>query len=191
MYSNSNGVNNLIRLIELELKELNNSVEIDIPFYMAVVEELKHHQYQDLHFDLDYYDNWWVSHDTYNPQEDDYIVLYIKFLNEDFQYTISLGYETKWLGYCQCDDIDEGYDPRYKCTGEHCDYDIPIIDVEKEEYVGCSKFKGTQKDLWNYIDKYNGIKKDIETEKKLAEIKELENKIKELQNKLDNIKEDK
>ena len=189
MYSISNGVNNLIRLIELELKELNNSVEIDIPFYMAVVEELKHHQYQDLHFCLDYYDNWWVTHDMYNPHEDNHIKLYVKFLNEDFQYTIALGYEIKWLGYCQCKDTDEGYDPRYKCTGKHCDYDIPIIEVEKEEYVGCSKFKGTQKDLWNYIDKYNKIDKDVELEKKNAEIKELEDKIKELQNKLDNIKE--
>ena len=113
----------------------------------------------------------------------------MKFLNEDFRYTIALGYETKWLGYCQCKDTDEGYDYRYGCTGEHCDWDAPIIEVEKEEYVGCSKFKGTQKDLWNYIDKYDKTDKDLELEKKNAEIKELEDKIKELQNKLDNIKE--
>ena len=61
--------------------------------------------------------------------------------------------------------------------------------IEKVEEIGYNKFEGTQKDLWDYKDKYNKVDKDLELEKKNAEIKELEDKIKELQNKLNNIKE--
>ena len=184
----------LMKSIEKELKDLiyidyiDENDDIDVASFMAVIEQ-NIDKYWDLELDLFSYKVWWVSSEIYKPREDDEVVLYINFLSQKFFYKITLGYKNESLGYCQCAEEDEGYDFRYKCTGEHCDWDRPTIKIEKVEEIGYNEFEGTQKDLWNYKDKYNKTDKDLELEKKNAEIKELEDKIKELQNKLDNIKE--
>ena len=184
----------LMKSIEKELKDLiyidyiDENDDVDVASFMAVIEQ-NIDKYWDLELDLFNYKVWWVSSEIYKPREDFDVVLYINFLSQKFFYKITLGYKNESLGYCQCTEEDEGYDFRYKCTGKHCDWDRPTIKIEKVEEIGYNEFEGTQKDLWDYKDKYNKTDKDLELEKKNAEIKELEDKIKELQNKLDNIKE--
>ena len=187
---------NLTKSIEEELKNLiyidymDERDDVDIASFMAVIKQ-NIDKYWDLELDLFNYKIWWVSSEVYKPREDSDVVLYINFLDKKFFYKITLGYNYESLGYCQCTEEDEGYDFRYKCTGEHCDWDRPTMRIERVEEIGYNEFEGTQKDLWDYKDKYNKTDKDLELEKKNAEIKDLEDKIKELQNKLDNIKEDK
>ena len=184
----------LMKSIEKELKDLiyidyiDENDDIDVASFMAVIEQ-NIDKYWDLELDLFNYKVWWVSSEIYRPREDDEVVLYINFLSKNFFYKIKLGYRDDSLGYCQCTEKDEGYDFRYKCTGKHCDWEVPTMRIERVEVIGYDEFEGTQKDLWNYKDKYNKTDKDLKLEKKNAEIKELDDKIKDLQNKVDNIKE--
>lgn len=105
---------------------------------------------------------------------------YIEFLDD----------ERSW-GYCQCTSDDTGYNPKYHCCGNGCDWTAPAFKLTKEISMGGSAWRGSESDYWEYKEKFesNEQNKNDEVEKyqKERDKKYLENQIKELQDKLNKL----
>ena len=103
----------------------------------------------------------------------------------DYFYRIRFTDYEEIMNYCTCDFVDDGYDPRYDCCGEHCDWLRPGFNLSKIVVMGCEKYKGLEKDLWNELDEFRGT--SDEDKKKVAlerEIEEINTQIEELQERL-------
>ena len=103
----------------------------------------------------------------------------------DYFYRIKFTDYEEIMNYCTCDFGDDGYDPRYDCCGEHCDWLRPGFNLSKIVVMGCEKYKGFQKDLWNELDEFRGT--SDEDKEKVAlerEIEEINIQIEELQERL-------
>lgn len=159
-------------------------------FYLAVVEQYENDDcFANLFYDMENYGYNVNSMTSNNPFEEFIFFVNIYDGNDSllYQYRLVFGYKEIMEGYCYCTENDKGYDYRYRCTGEHCDWDAPFINIEKVYKLGCKEFNGKQKDLWNYKDKFYKIKVDQEEEKRKAKIKDIENQIKRLQEELDKL----
>ena len=103
----------------------------------------------------------------------------------DYFYRIKFTDYEEIMNYCTCDFGDDGYDPRYDCCGEHCDWLRPGFNLSKIVVMGCEKYKGFEKDLWNELDEFRGT--SDEDKEKVAlerEIEEINTQIEELQERL-------
>ena len=162
-------------------------------FYLAVVEQYENDDcFTNLFYDMENYGYNVNSMTSDNPFEEFIFFVNIYDSNDSFlyQYRLVFGYREIMEGYCCCTESDKGYDYRYGCTGEHCDWDAPFISIEKAYDLGYKEFTGKQKDLWDYKDKFYKIKVDQEEEKRKAKIKDIENQIKMLQEELDKLYEE-
>lgn len=107
----------------------------------------------------------------------------------DYFYRIRFTDYNEMIDYCTCAFGDEGYDPRYNCCGEHCDWIRPGFNLSKVTVIGSEKYKGLEKNLWNELDEFRGISE--EDKKKVAlerEIEEINLQIEELQEQLFKLK---
>ena len=159
-------------------------------FYLAVVEQYENDDcFANLFYDMENYGYNVNSMTSNNPFEEFIFFVNIYDGNDSllYQYRLVFGYKEIMEGYCYCTENDKGYDYRYRCTGEHCDWDAPFISIEKAYHLGCKEFNGKQKNLWNYKDKFYKIKVDQEEERRKAKIKDIENQIKILQEELDKL----
>lgn len=182
--------NKFIKEIEYQLK-IN---KIEPSFYLSVIDQcIEDDCFKDLYCNLKEYSYYIHTSTSDNPFEE--FVLYMCFYDKNgdelpYQYRLIFGYREIMEGYCYCTENDKGYDWRYKCTGERCDWDKPFVNIEKVYHIEYREFEGMQKDLWKYKDKYYKIKVDQKEEKKKAKIKDIKNQIKNLQEKLDKLYEE-
>ena len=188
----------------MEYKEIKNKLKKEIhrqlvrnnlepSFYLAVVEQYENDDcFTNLFYDMENYGYNVNSMTSDNPFEEFIFFVNIYDSNDSFlyQYRLVFGYKEIMEGYCYCTENDKGYDYRYRCTGEHCDWDAPFINIEKAYDLGYKEFNGKQKDLWDYKDKFYKIKVDQEEEKRKVKIKDIENQIKMLQEELDKLYEE-
>lgn len=164
--------------------------EIDIPFYISVLEQsLGNSKYKDLHNDLENlkWDVVFIDEEEYYTEFK--IQVYFENIEINYSYMIIFEYDERHTGYCQCSKNDDNYNELYDCCGIDCDWDAPKFSIIKMCNIGSSSFKGEQRDYWGYKDKYYSITREKEKEENLNKIKMLkeqkariEEKIKELEN---------
>lgn len=71
----------------------------------------------------------------------------------NYHYEIELTRDGRYWGYCECTPDMEGYNEKYKCCGDGCDWVAPSFTLSKvEECYG--KFKGDERDLWKLEGKW-------------------------------------
>ena len=117
-------------------------------FYLAVVEQYENDDcFANLFYDMENYGYNVNSMISDNPFEE--FIFFVNIYNSNdsllYQYRLVFGYKEIMEGYCCCTENDKGYDYRYECTGEHCDWDAPFISIEKAYDLGYKKFTGKQK----------------------------------------------
>lgn len=99
------------------------------------------------------------------PDNDDYSYRYGQ-KSADYYYEIELTREERLWGYCECTPDMKGYNPKYNCCGNGCDWVAPAFTLRKiEERNG--RFTGQEKDMWEleekwieHLDSYNKKKKE-------------------------------
>lgn len=108
----------------------------------------------------------------------------------DYFYRIRFTDYEELIGYCACVPDDEGYDARYDCCGEDCDWLRPGFNLSKVVVIGSEQYEGDEKSLWNKLDEFRKVS-DEEKEKIIIqkEIDEIDAQIKELQEQLLKLKE--
>ncbi len=122
---------------------------IEPSFYLAVVEQYENDDcFTNLFYDMENYKYNVSSMTSDNPFEE--FIFFVDIYNSSidsffYQYRLVFGYKEIMEGYCCCTENDKGYDYRYGCTGEHCDWDAPFISIEKAYDLGYKKFTGKQK----------------------------------------------
>lgn len=167
-------IQRIINLIEEENdeREYHDKIKIDIPFKIAPIKQsISNIKYSELINDIskkEYY--VYFDYDS-NRCDYDYDRIAINLENENYRYIIQLGYEPRHWGYCECSEEDEGYDERYKCCGNGCDWDAPDFTVIKEVTLGSNSFNGIERDLWEYKDKYYNVTvKEKEEQERISKI---------------------
>ena len=174
-------------------------VALDIPFMMAsieqniydcseLIEDIKKHKYHFNGYEED------ESGYTYGKLE----ILILKpttssnwedYFNYSY-YIVFLSDPRHW-GYCQCDPSDKGFNPKYKCCGDGCDWNAPSFKVIKEYDCGRWSWNGLEKDYWLYEDKFlqdesnksntiEEMKRKLKRERITKQIKDLESQLAEL-----------
>jgi len=106
----------------------------------------------------------------------------------DYCYYIEFLHDERHWGYCECSPEDKGYNEKYKCCGNGCDWNSPAFSIEKIVSLGNYAWVGQEKDYWKYEEQFesNEQNKNTEVEKfKLEQEKQyLKDRIKELQEEL-------
>ena len=106
----------------------------------------------------------------------------------DWRYEIEFSHDDRSWGYCQCTLDDEGYNEEYDCCGNGCDWSAPAFSIEKIISVTHENWQGSEKDYWEYEEKFYSDEqnKDIEVEKyeKEKRIKSIKDEITKLQEEL-------
>lgn len=123
------------------------------------------------------------------------VCLYSDDPNKDYGWQYSLGYEyeihllydERYWGYCDCEPQDEGYDHKYKCCGNGCDWIAPQISVVKAHKILYKSFDGIEKDMWRLLDEWEGDKVDHKEEQKKAELHNIEKEINALMKRKENL----
>lgn len=170
---------------------------LDICFMVSVIEQQieKCKEFmEDLsnsEWDIDFYEN-----ERYDVYADGEIRIHIiKSEPVDYCYCIKFLYDERYWGYCQCTPDDEGYNPKYKCCGNGCDWIAPAFSITKEVFLGDYKWEGYEKDYWKYEEKFYQNEKnkneEVERHKREQEKQRLLKQIKILQNKLKELEETK
>ncbi|PAD70568.1 hypothetical protein CHH83_01835 [Bacillus sp. 7586-K] len=122
------------------------------------------------------YGKWMIylwDYEGEEPEEDDWFTR-AEEKSPDYHYEIELTRDERYWGYCQCKPEMEGYNEKYKCCGDGCDWVAPSFTFRKiKESYG--KFKGAARDIWELEEKW------------MEYLESYENKIK--QQRLDNIEE--
>jgi hypothetical protein len=68
-------------------------------------------------------------------------------------YELLLGRDERHWGYCECTSDHEGYNVKYDCCGNGCDWTAPSITIKKISESSFS-FKGVEKDIWELEEKW-------------------------------------
>ena len=179
---------------ELKSEEVKDIASIIAPFYKGLEGE----QFKEFLQDLEKND-FWVRYNK--SKKDEYtngnIIIQLQ-LNEadeynnywlNYNYEITFDFDGRNWGYCQCEDNDKDYDARYKCCGHGCDWNAPSFSLIKHINIGQASWQGDEHALWNFQDKFNNIdNKQLEEDKKQAQITYYEEQIKIYENLLEKSK---
>lgn len=83
----------------------------------------------------------------------------------DYYYEIELTRDERYWGYCECNSDMEGYNHKYKCCGNGCDWVAPSFTLKRVE-ENRAVFSGLERDIWKleetwneHLDSYNEKKK--------------------------------
>ena len=123
------------------------------------------------------------------------IHFYEKSLNEDYgwqshidhYYKISLRYDERYWGYCDCTPDMELYNQKYSCCGNGCDWVAPQVDITKISEVSFFSFEGVARDMWSLKEKWEDHLKEHNEQVKQEKLKRLEEQIQRLQKEKDNL----
>lgn len=111
---------------------------------------------------------------------------------EDYCYYLEFTHDDRHWGYCQCLPDDNGFNEKYNCCGNGCDWSAPSFTIYKEIYLGGGTWKGNESDYWKYEEQFNrnseNKNEEVEQYKKQQEKERIEKQIKELQLKLEELK---
>ena len=106
----------------------------------------------------------------------------------NYCYFIEFLYDQRHWGYCECAPEDKGYNEKYGCCGNGCDFTAPAFRLIKEIDFGYSSWKGQEKDYWEYEKQFEATEQnknaDVEKFRKEQQKQDLENQIKKLQDEL-------
>jgi len=108
----------------------------------------------------------------------------------NYFYYMEFLYDERPLGYCECESENEGYNEKYSCCGENCNWESPAFRIEKITDLGYHTWIGQEKDYWKYKDKYeldnkNEEIEEFKLEQKKQELKDRINKLQDEYNKLE------
>ena len=157
---------------ELKYDYLNDYIykdTINIPFWISVLyQNLCEEKYEGFLNDLKTFE--YQLYFDFTGAREDRNRLIIDFNKENYAYLIELEYEGRHLGYCQCAPLDNGYNEKYSCCGENCDWNAPKFTISKKLYIGTNSFNGTQKEYWKFKEQYYDIELKDETKDLLEKI---------------------
>lgn len=179
---------------ENECREPNGG-KLDIPFLISCLcqdLENNHRQYDEFSSDLRNCNNYNITIENY-----DYyickanVIIYnaikdsdgCRYIEANFRYEITFGYDERYLGYCECKPGDPDYREDKGCCGHGCDWEAPTIEVRKSFLVSNRTWRGDEHNYWDFEDKFYADDKE-ENEKKL--LAEREYKIKNLKETIEN-----
>ncbi|MGG2091344.1 hypothetical protein AB1283_01080 [Bacillus sp. S13(2024)] len=114
------------------------------------------------------------------------VYLYEKDLLEDHgwqsylehHYEITLNYDERYWGYCECTSDMMGYNETHKCCGNGCDWVAPSFGISKIETIHNSSFNGEQRDLWELEKKWDTYLIDHKDKEKQLKLKRIEEQLK-------------
>ncbi|WP_339304409.1 hypothetical protein NST33_18110 [Paenibacillus sp. FSL L8-0435] len=107
-----------------------------------------------------------------------------KHLN--FIYTFELSDDMRG-SYCTCEESDAGFDYRYKCCGEGCDWYTPSVTVKRHETVAVDSFDGYEREMWALQDVWNEEQNDSVAQQKEAQKKYIQEQINRLNNEMQSL----
>ena len=109
----------------------------------------------------------------------------------NYYYCIEFLYDERHWGYCECTPEDKGYNEKYECCGDGCDWNSPSFKIEKITNLSYCTWKGQEKDYWKFEEQFllNEQNKNENVEKfKIEEKKQnIRDRIKDLQEELDKL----
>lgn len=104
----------------------------------------------------------------------------IEIADSYYQYEINLTEDERMHGYCLCDPQEPYYNFTHECCGMGCDAAFPQFTIIKSKSRSFS-FKGFERDIWQLEAEWNGTAKaDYEEQKRLENIKHIEEQIQQL-----------
>jgi len=110
----------------------------------------------------------------------------------NYCYYIEFLHDERMRGYCQCEPGDKGYNEKYNCCGNGCDWYAPAFSLTKEIIIGYGNWEGQEKDYWAYKEQFESNEKyknkEIEKFKKEQRKQELIYEIEKLQGELQLLK---
>lgn len=95
----------------------------------------------------------------------------------NYYYKMTLLFDERNWGYCECTPDMEGYNETYECCGVGCDWSAPSIQLDKIENVGYASFDGYQRDMWELEKKWSTYLKVYEDKQKQERIKYIDEQI--------------
>lgn len=95
----------------------------------------------------------------------------------NYYYKMTLLFDERHWGYCECTPDMEGYNEVHECCGVGCDWSTPSIQIDKIEYVGWVNFGGYQRDMWELEKKWSTYLKAHEDKQKQERIKYIDEQI--------------
>jgi len=112
----------------------------------------------------------------------------------DYCYFIEFSNDERMWGYCQCTPEDGGYNSKYNCCGNGCDWNAPSFRLTKEIYLGYSSWNGQESDYWQYKEQFESDEQnknnEVEKFKKEQRKQNLKNRIEELQKEIRILEDD-
>ena len=122
-----------------------------------------------------------------NEKESEYMV----DVYYDYCYYIEFTKDERHWGYCECEPEDKGYNEKYRCCGNGCDFTASAFRIKKVISLGSYAWEGQERDYWKYQEQFESneqnINKEIEKFKLEQEKQFLRNRINELQEELDKL----
>jgi hypothetical protein len=100
-----------------------------------------------------------------------------------FQFEIDLLHDERYWSYCTCKPDHEGYIEKYRCCGDGCDWVAPSFNLKKLESLAHKSFKGEQYEMWKLEEKWVDHMKKQNEQKRLKELKYIEQQLMELEEK--------
>jgi len=148
---------------------------LDIPYIISVIDQqienckefiddITRHTYCINGYDEDYFGGYTngkieISIEKLDEEkENEYEVYY------NYYYCIEFLYDERHWGYCECEPEDEGYNEKYKCCGNGCDFTAPAFSIKKVISLGNYSWEGQEKDYWEYKEKFEANEKNINEE---------------------------
>ena len=209
-YSNNSIFQNFVEQLIEALKYENecreqNGEKLDIPFLISCLcqdLENNHRRYDEFCSDLRNCNNYNITiedYDYYICKANVIIYNAIKdsdgwgYIEANFRYEITFGYDERNWGYCECKPGDPDYREDKGCCGHGCDWYAPSIEVRKSFLVSQRLWSGDEHDYWDFEDKFYANDKEENQKKLLAEreckirnlketIENAQKKLKELEN---------
>ena len=106
----------------------------------------------------------------------------------DYCYYIEFLHDNRPWGYCQCTPDDNGYDSKYDCCGNGCDWTAPAFKLTKEISLGHGNWDGQASDYWKYKQEFEANEqnknKEVEKFKKNQRKQSIKTRISDLQKEL-------
>lgn len=98
-----------------------------------------------------------------------------------YHYEIELLDDQRMRSYCQCTPEDEGYNPKYDCCGEGCDWYAPSFRLTKIDTMLHQSFNGDAKDLWKLEEQWDEYLIRYKEKQKQLQLEEIEERIRDLE----------
>lgn len=109
----------------------------------------------------------------------------------DYHYEIEIFMDERDWGYCQCKSSDPGYNEKYFCCGNGCDWSAPAMRVQKIFDLGVAVWDGFEKDYWAYKEQFEtdeaNRNAELEEMKRQDEIDSIVRRMNELKIRLDEL----